>query len=185
MSYATRQHAALLQIDLVNTGELRSDTREELEALCRAAYNEDLADYFVNVGPGLHLFGRVGAILVSHAMVVERWLHVVDGPHLRTAYVELVATRPDEQRRGHASALMRRLAQEIRGYDIGGLSPSEESFYARLGWERWRGPLQIRRGTTMVPSPDEQLMVLRLPRTPAAVSLDAAVSIEWRPGEVW
>jgi aminoglycoside 2'-N-acetyltransferase I len=33
-------------------------------------------------------------------------------------------------------------------------------------------------------TPDEQVMVLRLPRTPL-LDLDAALTAEWRPGELW
>jgi hypothetical protein len=36
-----------------------------------------------------------------------------------------------------------------------------------------------------LPTPDEQVMVLRLPRTPAGLSLDAPLSAEWREGEFW
>ena len=174
-----------MKIERVQTDRLDHDTRAEMLALCRAAYNEDLDGYFVDIGPGVHLLGRVGTALVSHAMIVERWLEVGGAVRLRTAYIELVATRPNEQRRGHASGLMRRVAEEIGEFDIGGLSPTDETFYARLGWKRWRGPLFVRTSTSVEPSPDEQLMVLRLPRTPTALSLDAAVSIDWRPGEVW
>lgn len=175
----------LLQVTSVDTAALPCDTRNEILALCRAAYDEDLTGYLGKVGPGLHLLGRVAGAVMSHAMVVERWLEVAGGRRLRTAYVELVATRPDQQRRDYAAALMRRLAQEIGEFDIGGLSPTDQRFYARLGWELWRGPLFVRNDTKVEPTADEQLMVLRLPRTPPDLSLDEPVSIEWRRGEVW
>jgi len=173
------------QIQIVRTGDLDDPRRNAILDLCRAAYREDLDRYLDNIGPGVHLLGRVGGTLVSHAMFVERWLQLHDGRLLRTAYVELVATAPNAERRGYASALMRRLADEIHAFDIGGLSPTGEQFYARLGWESWRGELLIRTGTNVVPSQDEGLMVLRLPRTPPDLSLDRPISIEWRPGEVW
>lgn len=159
--------------------------RDEMLALCQDAYGEDVAPYLRDVGPGVHLLGRIDGVLVSHAMFVVRWLQPAHGHLLRTAYVELVATRPREQRRGSASQVLHRLAQEIRAFDIGALSPSDERFYARLGWETWRGHLFVRRETTIAPTPGEQLMVLRLPRTPRTLSLDEPVSIDWRPGEVW
>jgi hypothetical protein len=118
-------------------------------------------------------------------MFVERWLQRASGDLLRAAYGELVATRPDAQRQGHATALMRRLADEINAFDIGALSPTDEKIYARLGWETWRGPLLVRTGTSVVASGDEGLMILRLPRTPADLELDEPLSIEWRPGEIW
>jgi aminoglycoside 2'-N-acetyltransferase I len=175
-----------VEIGIARSAELGAGVRNEILTLCRAAYREDLGSYLENIGPGVHLLGRVENTLVSHAMFVERWLQLHDGRLLRTAYVELVATAPEAQRRGYASTLMRRLADEIHGFDIGGLSPTDEQFYARLGWETWRGELLIRTGTDVVASDDDEaLMVLRLPRTPPDLSLDKPISIEWRPGEIW
>ena len=175
-----------VQIGCVHTNALDPRVRTEILALCRDAYQEDLDAYLENIGQGVHLLGRVHSQLVSHAMFVERWLQLQDGRLLRTAYVELVATRPGAQRRGYASTLMRRLAEEIQTFDIGGLSPTDEQFYARLGWESWRGELLIRTGTKVVASDDDEaLMVLRLPRTPPDLSLDKPISIESRPGEIW
>jgi aminoglycoside 2'-N-acetyltransferase I len=65
------------------------------------------------------------------------------------------------------------------------LAPSDPAFYERLGWESWRGPLYVRKGGELVPTPGERAMVYRLPRTPRGLDLDRAVSIEWRPGEIW
>ena len=80
---------------------------------------------------------------------------------------------------------MRRLTDEIQAFDIGALSPTDERIYARLGSETWRGQLLVRTGTSVVTSEDEGLMVFRLPRTPADLSLDEPISIEWRQGEIW
>jgi len=174
-----------VQIDIIETAALDDIHRDEILSLCRAAYNDELDGYLENIGPGVHLLGRVEGRLVSHAMFVERWLQLASGQLLRTAYVELVATRPDAQRRGHASALMRRVAEEIAAFDIGGLSPTDENFYASLDWETWRGRLLVRSGTSVVLAGDEGLMVLRLPPTPAGLSLDDPISIEWRAGEIF
>lgn len=174
-----------MQIEIIETAALDNIRRDEILTLRRDAYQEDLAGYLAKIGPGVHLLGCVENQLVSHAMFVERWLQRANGQLLRTAYVELVATRPEAQRRGHAGALMRRLAQEIAAFDIGGLSPTDERIYDRLGWETWRGALLVRCGTNAVVSGDEGLMILRLPRTPADLSLDEPISIEWRSGEIW
>jgi aminoglycoside 2'-N-acetyltransferase I len=102
------------------------------------------------------------------------------------AYIELVATDPASQGNGYASMLLRALVSKLTKHDIAGLSPSAESFYARLGWELWRGPLFVRTEAGIESSPeDEEVMILRLPRTPAHLDLDAPLSVEWRPGEVW
>ena len=176
----------MFDIRTVHTSELTSHSRDEILAICREAYQEDLHGYLQDIWTGVHLLGVIDNSLVSHAMIVERWLQVENRQLLRTAYVELVATHPEAQRRGYASALMRRLAAEIQAFDIGGLSPTDAQFYARLGWETWRGQLLVRTGTSVVASDDDEgLMVLRLARTPRDLSLEEPISIEWRPGEVW
>jgi aminoglycoside 2'-N-acetyltransferase I len=87
-------------------------------------------------------------------------------------------------RRGYASAVMKRLARAIADYDLGALDPAEPELYARLGWVFWRGPLFIRMDGELLPTPDERVMILRLPKTPP-LDLDAPLSAEWRPGELW
>lgn len=175
-----------MQISYLETALLAPAELRDLRVLCNAAYEEDVTLVLSEVGPGVHALGRVNDVLVSHAMIVTRELQVAGGKSLRTAYIELVATDPSHQRRGYASALLRALVTQMGDYDIAALSPSAEAFYARLGWERWRGPLRVRTAAGEEATPeDEEVMVLRLPRTPAHLDLDAPLSIESRPGEVW
>ncbi len=170
---------------VMTTALTPSDLRDIL-AVGEAAYEEDVRPFLRDCGPGCHALGRVNGVLVSHAMIVSRELQVAGGTPLRTAYVELVATDPPQQGRGYASELLCALVSQLTDFDIAALSPSAESFYARLGWERWRGPLLIRTATALKSSPDdEEVMILRLPRTPPDLDLDAPLSVEWRPGEVW
>jgi len=133
-----------LSIERVRTGNLVPRVHEQVRALCDAAYGENLAGYFADIGPGVHLLGWHGPALVSHLMWVDRTLYVEGREPLRSAYVELVATRKSDQGRRFATRLMERLALEIQGYDIGALSPAETTLYQRLGWERWHGALSVR-----------------------------------------
>ncbi len=159
--------------------------REAIIALCNRAYGEDLRPLFETWVDATHVLGFYGERLVSHALWVTRYLQVGDGPLLRTAYVEAVATDPAYRGRGFASALLQRIADEVRDFDLAALSPSDPAFYARLGWDLWRGPLLIRTATGLQPSPeDEQVMILRLPKTPP-LDLTATLSAEWRAGELW
>lgn len=118
-------------------------------------------------------------------MLVARTLMTDGLPPLDTAYVELVATAPEAQRRGYARTLLRHLVTAMLGFDIGALSPSDPAFYAPLGWEEWRGPLATRTSAGVMPTPDEAVMILRLPRTPGSLDVWQPLSVEWRPGEVW
>ncbi len=168
----------------------------EIRLLCRRAYGEDLTALFDAYTADFHLTARLNDTLVSHAMTVTRWLQAGDGPLLRTAYVELVATEPKFQGRGFATAVMERLGRDIAtaSYDLGALCPADTRLYQRLGWEYWQGPLFIRPPSAtepptapaeLLPTPEERVMILRLPNTPP-LDLTLPLSAEWRAGgELW
>lgn len=173
-----------LQIRLVEMGTLTPAEWAEVLALCNRAYEEDLESLFETFEGSTHVLGSLSGSIVSHAMWVTRWLQPGDAPPLRAAYVEMVATDPPYQRQGFASQVMLRLADAIIDFDLGGLSPAWPLMYARLGWEFWRGPLFIRRADRLIPTPEEEVMILRLPKTPP-LDLEAPLSVEWREGDLW
>jgi aminoglycoside 2'-N-acetyltransferase I len=176
----------LIEVEVVRTAELDERARAEVIRVCLAAHEEpDFENLFSYVpADGLHICGRLDGRLVSHAGVSTRWLRHDNGPRLRTAYVDAVATDPAEQGRGHGSAVMRALASEVSDYDIACLETSDaQEFYERLGWERWRGPLAGRSGDELIPTPGEGVMILRLPRTPA-LDLDGLLTVEVQ-GRIW
>lgn len=174
-----------LTVERIATAALPQNTRSAILSLCKYAYDEDLTGYLNDIGLGVHLLGWDDSDLVSHVMWVDRRLDPGNLPPLNAAYVELVGTHPAHQRRGHATALMQRLATEIESYDIGALSPSDPAFYERLGWESWQGPLLIQSPSGIEASPDEAAMILRLPATPSTLDLTASLAVSWRPGEIW
>lgn len=179
-----------------------------IRRLCAQAYpGENLQPLWDAYRPDWYALALMNGAPVSHAMVVTRWLQAGNGPLLRTAYIELVATLPAFQGQGIATALMQRLAQAIAaaGYDLAALCPADTQLYRRLGWEYWRGPLFIRppnaadrtdempqepkdgdaAPASPLPTPQERVMILRLPSTPP-LDLDLPLSAEWRPGgELW
>jgi aminoglycoside 2'-N-acetyltransferase I len=134
----------------------------------------------------VHVLALVDDLVVSHALWVTRWLAPGERSPLRTAYVEAVATDPAHQGRGFGSAVMRALVREVSDFELAALCPSDEgqSLYARLGWETWLGPLGIRQGSGLIETPDESIMIHRLPRSPQLDVRDP-LSAEWRPGEWW
>jgi aminoglycoside 2'-N-acetyltransferase I len=163
---------------------LTPSQRQTTIDLCAAAYGESFTNLFTSLSGSTHVLAFRHRELVSHAAWVTRWLQPAGYPLLRTAYVEAVATAPAHQGKGYASAVMRHLAANIQTFDLGGLSPSDPAFYARFGWELWRGPLAIRQTNRLLATPDGTVMILRLPQTPP-LALDLPMTAEWRLGELW
>ena len=174
-----------LSFRVVEGAALKPEEREEIIALCDLAYEEDMGVIIRQFVDPVHVLGYWGEKLVCHALWITRYLQPEGFRLLRTAYVEAVASHPNYRCRGFASAIMRRVIEEIQDFDIAGLAPFSVAYYARLGWELWRGPLYERVEDSWVASlPEDELMIYRLPKTPT-LDLDAAISVEWREGEVW
>ena len=200
--------ASALNIQVIAADAASPALLAEVQSLCGRAYaGENLGPLWAAYAADGYVVGFVDGLAVSQAMVVTRWLQAGAGPRLRTAYVELVATLPEFQGRGFATAVMERLEAAIgaAGYDLGGLCPAATRLYQRLGWEYWRGPLFIRPPQAVdrqggmatginygdaaaappIATPEERVMILRLPGTPP-LDLDLPMSAEWRPGgELW
>ncbi len=175
----------VLSVQVIKSQDLSEHEYSEILALCSRAYRVDFQPFLKTFHGATHILGHYQGLLVTHALWVTRWLQYASLPPFRTAYVEAVATEDSYHGRGFATAIMRRLAEEIRDFDLGGLSASRHDFYARLGWQLWRGPLFIRTPEGLVPTPNEHdVMVLFLPNTPA-LDLDTPLSAEWREGELW
>lgn len=175
---------APIAIEHVRSSGLSSDAAAAVFRLCDAAYGCPTESMFNELGVGDHLLGSCGGSLVSHLMWITRWLQPEGRPPLRTAYVEMVATAPAEQGQGYATKLLEHLVPYLADYELAALCPATEGLYSRLGWRFWQGPLLVRKDGHKTPTPEERVMILPLPQTPA-LSLDVPLSVEWRPGEVW
>lgn len=205
--------SAALRVEVVSRSALSPAHVDAVAAVCERAYEEDLRAALADFTDATHVLGFLGDApagdaLVSHACWVPRTLGYGGPPPrwsgtspassgvipLRTAYVELVATDPPHQGRGYASAVLRALAAAIAAsppgaypgtYDVGALSPSDAAFYARLGWEVWRGPLfEAGPDGRVVPTDDEEIMVLGLPGA-RPLDLTQPLVAPWRPGDIW
>jgi aminoglycoside 2'-N-acetyltransferase I len=98
------------------------------------------------------------------------WL---DGHELRCGYVEGVAVRSDQRRRGVGGALMGALEEVIRrDYDLGALSATDAgaALYVARGWRRWEGRLR--------PEPDVVYVL-------GDVDVTGELRCDWRPGDLW
>jgi aminoglycoside 2'-N-acetyltransferase I len=106
---------------------------------------------------------------------------------LRTGYVEAVATAPDRQGSGIGTNVMDEAGRIIRdGFELGALGTGAHRFYERMGWETWPGQAFVRtpHGPERTPDDEGFIMVLRTPSTPR-LDMSAAITCEWRPGDVW
>jgi aminoglycoside 2'-N-acetyltransferase I len=177
-----------LTVGTRRTEELDESARAEVVRLCVDSHREpDFENLFSYLPPeGLHVLARSEDELVGHAVVTNRWLQPEGLPLLRTAYVDAVATAPDAQGRGVGSAVMRHLAAAVgEEFDIACLETERVTFYEGLGWEQWRGPLAGRSDGCLIPTPEQEgIMILRLPRTPT-LALDGLLTIESHPARIW
>ena len=181
-------------MEVIESEDLSPGGRAEIQRFCEEAYGESLAHLFEAYDADFHVLARLNTKLVSHAMVVTRWLQPGTAPLLRAAYVEMVATAPDFRGRGAARAVMEALAERVETaeYEVAALCPADTRMYEYLGWEYWQGPLFVRQGGrtagdvgTLISTPEERVMVFRLSKTPL-LDLAWPLSVEWRPGgELW
>jgi GNAT superfamily N-acetyltransferase len=180
----TPSEDAILTIQKIESDDLTPGLYQKVMNLCNRAYEENFEGLFQTFGKATHLLGWLGSNLVTHLMWVTRYLEPVGIRTLETAYLEMVATAPDHRGQGYATALLERVPEGVVSFDLAALCPAVDGIYERLGWRYWRGELFIRQAGGLVPTPEERIMVLELPHTPP-LDYAAAISAEWREGEVW
>jgi aminoglycoside 2'-N-acetyltransferase I len=175
----------MFDISVIPSSRLSRDVAAEIIRLCSAVFDLDYS-YYMNLCPDrVHVLGYVSGALVSHALWLDRKLRVGQGPWLDAAYVEGMATHAEHRQRGYGATVMRRLQDEVRGYDLAALSPAVPEWYKKLGWEEWQGPLWIDHDGQLEPTPEEEcVLICRTPRTPP-LDLTAPLTGEWRPFELW
>src|SRR5256885_9394592 len=144
-----------IMVTSARTEDLNTETRASIIHVCRIAHQKDDFTHLFSYIPsgGIHVLAYREHELVSHAVATTRWLQPEGLPLLRTAYVDAVATLPACQGQGIGSTLMRHLATVLSDFEMACLETERVSFYARLGWEVWRGPFAGRRGTKILPTP--------------------------------
>lgn len=175
-----------LEIRLVPSQAMSLELREQIRVLCSVAYQEDFTAYLQLLSPATHVLGYADGELVSHVAWVERELRVGGLGSLRTAYIEAVATLPSHQGHGFATALMQATPSLLHEFQLAALAPSDATFYQRLGWRMWEGPLSyIDPSGAQIDTPDEEVMIYPLPLTPSNLDVRASLTTKWRAIEVW
>jgi aminoglycoside 2'-N-acetyltransferase I len=175
-----------LDIQVKAAQDLSTTEYAEIVALTSRAFKRDYTPYLEMFSHSTHVLGRHQGKIVSHVLWITRWLQIWNGPLLKTAYIEGMATDLQYRNRGFASQLMQRAVAEVQDYDIAALSTGSHGFYERLGWRRWEGPLYTRKEKELIAMPEERgcVMVHSLPKTPL-LDFTAPLSVEWREIEPW
>lgn len=174
-----------LDISVVKQQDISESEYTEIQALCSDAYCQDFQPFLETFHDSVYVLGHYKGKLVSLGIWEARWLQYPGLPPWRTAYVEVLATYERYRGRGFATVVMRRLAEEIKDFDIGSLTTGLFDFYTRLGWKLWRGPLFIRKADGIMSTPKiKGFMVLQLPKTPD-IDLGMPLSVEWRKSDLW
>jgi aminoglycoside 2'-N-acetyltransferase I len=174
-------------MQIAHTSQLDAGTLAAARALLDDVFARDMTDDdWEHALGGMHAVVWEEGELVGHASVVQRRL-LYEGRALRAGYVEGVAVRADQRRRGHASAMMEALEGVIRGaYELGALGATDDAapLYTARGWRLWRGPLAAITPTGVVRTAEEEGAVYVLP---GAVELDLTreLTCDWRDGDVW
>jgi aminoglycoside 2'-N-acetyltransferase I len=169
---------------MCHTAEMTPEELAAVRALMDTAFG-DFGDHDWD-----HALGGQHALVVDDgepiahgALVMRRLLHL--GRSLRCGYVEAVATVPERRREGHATTVMAALETLAPAYDVLALSSSRagEALYEARGWHRWRGPTSVLTPAGVEPTPDDDGSVYVLGGT--GLDLDAELTADWRPGDVW
>lgn len=179
------------RIRRVGTTDLAPAEVEAIRDIMTLAFGDDEEERFTDADwahalGGVHVVVEVDGVILAHAAVVERELHVAGRP-LRTGYVEAVATTPQRQGGGLGTLAMREVNALIRDrFELGALGTGSHHFYERLGWVSWQGPTFVRTSVGLERTPDEDggILVFATPASPA-LDISAALSCEWRAGDVW
>jgi aminoglycoside 2'-N-acetyltransferase I len=185
------REAPSIRVRRLASPELSAAEIAEIRRLLGEAFGDDPEERFEDTDwehalGGTHVVVDDHGQIVAHAAVVERELHVAGRP-IRTGYVEAVATVPRRQGEGLGTRAMAAVGEIIEAdFELGALGTGSHHFYERLGWETWRGPAFVRTpdGDRRTADDEGFILVLRTVRTPT-LDLSAAISCEWRPGDVW
>ncbi len=171
---------------LIEHHRLTPGERRAIGDLCTRAFEEPFEDFMASYTQCTHVLMYSRGILAAHACWEERLLQQDERPPLRTAYVEGVATEPDLQHHGFGSAVMGVVTQQIWDFELAALCAAKSHFYARLGWEAWRGSTFVRDDAGLHATPDEPVMIYRTGRTPAWLDPGASLTAPWRDApEQW
>ncbi|MFC9962534.1 GNAT family N-acetyltransferase [Streptomyces nigra] len=171
-----------------HTADLTAAELHAVRALLEDAFDGDLADEdWEHALGGVHVLvhdeaGRLaghGSVVMRRVRHRDRWL--------RVGYVEAVAVRADQRRRGLGGRVMAELERIVdRAYDAGMLSASDEgaALYAARGWQVWPGRICALGVDGVVRLPDEEGSTFVRPALAGPLDPAFELVFDWRDGDV-
>lgn len=173
---------------LFAAGELEPGLALKVREMLDVAYEGDFADEdWEHACGGMHFWVEEDGEIIAHAAVVIREIEFGE-VRLKTGYLEAVATRAEDRGKGYGTMVTRAAGDWILAHcEAGALSTGEHAFYARLGWELWRGETWMRLASGELERTEDDdggIMVLRTERTPQW-DIEARIVAEERSGDVW
>lgn len=181
----------MAELRTAHTADLSREDLQAIRGLLDAAFDDGSGggfsdeDYEHALG-GMHALIWEGSELIGHGSVVmRRLLH--NGRALRTGFVEGVAVRLDQRRRGHGGAVMAALERVLRqAYELGALGATDDAaaLYVRRGWQVWSGTASVIAPSGLERTADDEGYIYVLP---VGVELDPGgdLACDWRAGDVW
>jgi GNAT superfamily N-acetyltransferase len=153
----------------VPLASLSPATRASIVSLCTDALGADCSSLFGFLSDSTHVLATLDGRLVGHACWTTRRLMPAGLPPLRTAWVDAVVVDPAHQNAGVGTAVMLKVAELTEDFDLRALGTEQMAFFARLGWEQWRGPTP-----GVLHDPLDTLMILGTVTSPR---LDTALAV--------
>jgi aminoglycoside 2'-N-acetyltransferase I len=175
-----------MRVVVSHTGDLDAAVLRSARDLLDDVFDGELDDHdWEHALGGVHALALVDGEPVAHAsLIMRRLLH--GGRWLRAGYVEGVGVRADVRRQGLGGAVMAPLERlGAAAYDVVALASTDEAlaFYRGRGWLPWRGEAYALKPDGVVRTPDADDCLHVLPG--AGVDPTAALTCDWREGDVW
>lgn len=180
-----------MQFKVIAAQDLDEQQRQQIAALCFAAFDEDPWSQYDFMQTAFHVLGLLDHYIVSHALWTDRTFTLNGQLSVKTAYVEYVTTDEAKRGQGLASQLLRYLVGELqaRDYELAALQPEDDTFYKKLGWIWWLGDLYVQQNSYTFLTDDDEIMLYplstQLKNVLAHSADDDAICAGWREGELW
>lgn len=181
----------MVEVLIAEPARLSAAQLDAAEALVRAASGSEFRSHdWLRAVDGVHVvLNDDDQSLVGFASVVARTLRH-NGIAFDTGYIEGVAVRADQQRRGLGRVVMEHAEHIInKRHHLGALNAVETAaaFYAARGWRPWTGHTQAAGPTGIIDTYDAADRIYLLDTDGPAQPLDAGTALicDWRPGDLW